>query len=88
MRNPAQYSCQVIGKERPGDDGIIRRQLDVEMRYYEENIDHEVVCTVRDVSLDEAALQSLIAKMNAEDMDPIHFLDVLEDFCQDENRIL
>ena len=88
MRTPKQCTCQVVGKERQGDDGIIRRHLDVEMRYFEETVDHEVVCTVRDVSLDEEALRSLVSRMNAADMDPIYFLDVIEDFCQDEHRIL
>lgn len=36
--------------------------------------------SVSDVSLDRAAVENLVERMNDGDLDPVHFFDVIEDF--------
>lgn len=68
-------------------DGV-RHRLDVEMCYYDEEQQRDITCCTKDVSLNREALQNLVDRMNHEDLMPIHFEDVIEDFCQNENRLL
>ena len=68
-------------------DGM-RRCFDVEMRYYHHYQRQEIIQYAHDVSSNIRALQKLVNTMNRENLSPEHFFDVIEDFCQDSERIL
>lgn len=78
----------VIKEEKQRQDGKLYCCAGIKMWYYEGEAKTKVTHYIKDISTDIVAVSMLVDHMNQHGLDPIHFYDVVEDFCQNENRIL
>ncbi len=82
----AEYGLYFLRQEGRYIEGELCQCFDIEMRYTDQETEKSLrICNV---STDRVKVQLLVEQMNQGRLHPIHFFDVVEDFCQDDTRLL
>lgn len=84
----AEHVLYFLRQEGRYIEGELCQCFDIEMRHTDPETKKDTILRVCNVSTDRVKVQLLVEQMNRGKLHPIHFFDVVEDFCQDDTRLL